>query len=84
MRALLEAYGAEHPEAERHYFVTAADTFSDITAAVLEDALNVHVLRYQAQAADHSALLAAVRALGTAVERERTAMRRHQPRGDQR
>ena len=80
MRALLEAYGAEHPGAERHYFVTAADTFSDVTAAVLEDALNLHVLRYQAQAADHPALLAAVRALGTAVEGERKAIhgyRRH-------
>jgi len=84
MRALLETYGAEHPGAERHYFVTAADTFSDVTAAVLEDALNLHVLRYQAQAADHPALLAAVRALGTTVERERKAIHGHRRHGAKR
>lgn len=84
MHALLEAYGAEQPGAERHYFVTAADTFSDVTAAVLEDALNLHVICYQAQASDHSALVAAMRALGTAVQRERTEMRRHRPRAAKR
>lgn len=67
MRALLEAYGAEHPEAERHYFVTAADTFSDLTAAVLEDALNLHILRYNAPTTDHASLVAAIDSLGAAV-----------------
>ncbi|WP_104564965.1 SIR2 family protein [Ralstonia mannitolilytica] len=75
MRALLETYGAEHPEAERHYFVAAADTFSDLPASVLEDALNLHVLRYQAPAADHAALLNALQALGAAVHAARAAMR---------
>ncbi|MCO5399191.1 SIR2 family protein [Ralstonia soli] len=75
MRALLEAYGADHPGAERHYFVAAADTFSDLTASVLADALNLHVLRYDAPAADHAALVDAFKMLRAQVDAERAAMR---------
>lgn len=76
MRALLEAYGADHPAAERHYFVTAADTFSDLTATVLADALNLHILRYDAPAADHAALVEALNLLRARVDAQRAAMRR--------
>lgn len=74
MRALLETYGAEHPGAEQHYFVTAADTFSDLTAAVLQDALNLHIVRYAAPTSDHAALVRAMRTLAEAVEAARADM----------
>jgi len=74
MRALLETYGAEHPGAERHYFVTAADTFSDLAADVLQDALNLHIVRYAAPTSEHAALVHALRTLAQAVDAARADM----------